>query len=262
VPRLLEAYKHAGYVDKLHVRTASLPYYVDIYDKKISAGDNPEEELLNLVGKLMLLEKAVGSITPESSPFPSNKKAQIPLPELIRRLDEVLAPYVSETCSKSERARHIADYISLIDLEVINAEYMRNTLTEDPDAVGLAASADRYDLIEQAGISELAIDAAESIKEPSSLEKMLVHQLALAHGQVFTLTTQANVESDGVEKARLLNSAARFMKTYQDGLLCLNRIRSGGVQRVIVQHVTVADGGQAVVAGEVSREGGAKNGGG
>jgi hypothetical protein len=144
--------------------------------------------------------------------------------------------------------------------EVANAEYMRNTLAEDPNAVNIAASAERCDLLEQAGVSDLALDAAESVQAPNSLEQMMIHQMGLAHEQVFRLTVEANAESNTVEKARLLNCAARMMKCYQDALLTLNRVRSGGVQRVVVQHVQVNDGGQAVVAGEV--KGGGKNDGG
>ncbi len=38
------------------------------------------------------------------------------------------------------------------------------------------------------------------------------------------------------------------MTTFQSGALALQRLRTGGTQRVIVQHVTVAERGQAVVA--------------
>ena len=55
-----------------------------------------------------------------------------------------------------------------------------------------------------------------------------------------------------VEVARLSNAAARMMQVYQEGLLTLNRIRTGGRQTVVVQHVRVSDGGQAVVAGNVN----------
>jgi hypothetical protein len=44
-----------------------------------------------------------------------------------------------------------------------------------------------------------------------------------------------------------------MMATFQQGLLTLQRLRTGGTQRVIVQHVNVNEGGQAVVAGEVSQ---------
>ena len=61
-----------------------------------------------------------------------------------------------------------------------------------------------------------------------------------------------------VETARLANAAARLMRTYQESMLTLQKIRTGGRQTMVVQHVHVTDGGQAVVAGSVSK--GAKGG--
>ena len=43
---------------------------------------------------------------------------------------------------------------------------------------------------------------------------------------------------------------------YQEGLLTLQKLRTGGKQTVVVQHVQVSEGGQAVIAGSVKcREG-------
>jgi hypothetical protein len=49
---------------------------------------------------------------------------------------------------------------------------------------------------------------------------------------------------------------------YQDGLVTLQRWRTGGRQEVVVQHVQVNEGGQAVVAGTIkaSKRRGAKRG--
>jgi acyl-CoA thioesterase FadM len=55
-----------------------------------------------------------------------------------------------------------------------------------------------------------------------------------------------------VEAARLTNAAARMMRVYQEAFLTLQKIRTGGKQTVVVQHVQVSDGGQAVVAGHCS----------
>lgn len=54
-----------------------------------------------------------------------------------------------------------------------------------------------------------------------------------------------------VETARLLNAAARMMDCYQAGFLVLQKIKTGGKQVVVVQHVRVSDGGQAVIAGNI-----------
>jgi hypothetical protein len=127
----------------------------------------------------------------------------------------------------------------------------RETLLH-PDAVSVGASAKRLQLLERAAISELAVDAAESISPENSLEKMLAHQLALCHDTAFKTLHQANERSDNpTDQTRLINSATRLLKCYQDGLMALHKIRSGNRQTMVVQHVNVSDGGQAVVTGDV-----------
>ena len=51
-----------------------------------------------------------------------------------------------------------------------------------------------------------------------------------------------------VEAARLTNAAAPIMDAYQTAFLDLQKVRTGGKQTVVVQHVQVSDGGQAVIA--------------
>jgi hypothetical protein len=41
------------------------------------------------------------------------------------------------------------------------------------------------------------------------------------------------------------------MLAFQQGLVTLDRLRAGGKQTILVQHVQVNEGGQAVVAGKV-----------
>ena len=135
---------------------------------------------------------------------------------------------------------------------------IRDTLTT-PDAAALDASADRIDLLTRIGTdcAALALDAANSIQAGNSLEKMLAHQLAVAHKCALEVAGKAFFQSDAVEKARSFNVSARMMETFQKGLLILQRLRSGGAQTIVVQHVTVKEGGQAIV-GNV-RTGGKRN---
>jgi hypothetical protein len=51
----------------------------------------------------------------------------------------------------------------------------------DPDYVTAEASRDRLGLANQAGSLSLALDAADTIQAQDSLEKMLVHQMAVLH---------------------------------------------------------------------------------
>ena len=139
----------------------------------------------------------------------------------------------------------------------------------DSNYITVDASRDRLELANEAGALETALDAAESIGAGNSLEKMLAHQLAAAHRSAMKMSAEmnrrvdylANVRGEEQERAniqttRLASATARVMSTFQQGLLTLQRLRTGGQQVVTVQHVQVNEGGQAVVAGSV--EGGAR----
>jgi hypothetical protein len=129
--------------------------------------------------------------------------------------------------------------------------------------VSARADNERLRLASEARADELAIDMAESVGAETSLEKAMAHQLAAAHALALRVIGRANLEIEGmgrfdrqgrreaiVEVARLSNAAARLMQTYQQGALALTKIRGGGAQTIVVQHVQVNDGGQAVIAGQ------------
>jgi hypothetical protein len=127
------------------------------------------------------------------------------------------------------------------------------------------ASRDRLALASQAGSLSLALDAADTIQAQDGLEKMLVHQMAVLHSGMMRATARMNEELDGVidpnkreaanvRACRLAGAITRMSATYQQGLLTLQRKRTGGNQHVTVKHihqqVNVTEGGQAVVAGD------------
>ena len=128
----------------------------------------------------------------------------------------------------------------------------RDTL-KDPDSVAIDASTNRIDRLLEAGILATGIDAAHSIGAQNSLEKMLAHQMAACHHMAMKLSARAIDEDDTVEQTRLVNTSARLMRTFQESLLTLQRLRTGGKQTVVVQHVNITEGGQAVIAGKVGR---------
>ena len=121
---------------------------------------------------------------------------------------------------------------------------------------------------------ELGLDAADTVQAQNSLERMLAHQLASAHRSTMKMMAQLDrrlsvmgnlspthpeTAAVNVEACRLANAAGRLMASYQSGLLALERMRSGGKQHVVVQHihqhVQVGEGGQAMVAGQVKAGG-------
>ena len=98
---------------------------------------------------------------------------------------------------------------------------------------------------------------------------MLSHQIAAAHslamkfaaksgqllGFVTSWDTTGRQQISSIEAARLANSAGRMMDSFNQALLTLDRLRNGRRQLVVVQHVTVGPGGQAIVTGEVKARG-------
>jgi hypothetical protein len=145
--------------------------------------------------------------------------------------------------------------------------YLYNTL-DYPNFIAADASAARMHLAKDAGALALGVDTADTIQAANSAEFMLAHQLAAAHvgamrmmGQVtnMMMMQQTALRTDdgaNLRVTRLAGAASRLMAAYQQGLVTLDRLRTGNKQTIIVQHVQVNDGGQAVVAGKVPRAGG------
>jgi hypothetical protein len=142
----------------------------------------------------------------------------------------------------------------------------------DPDYVTASASRERLELANEAGSLDLALDVADSIQAQDSLEKMLLHQMAVLHRGMMRAATrmheelysaagleESRREAANVRACRLAGAMARLSATYQQGLLTLQRKRTGGNQHVTVKHihqqVNVTEGGQAVVAGDTVTRG-------
>ena len=129
---------------------------------------------------------------------------------------------------------------------------------ERPNRVNINASDERVGLLVDTDTVDMGLDLAESIQARDSVERMIAHQMAVAHRLAMKfgrrteqeLWRQTNPNAAG-EASRAANSVARLMKAFQEGAQTLAKLRNGGQQVVTVQHVTVEQGGQAVVAGQV-----------
>jgi hypothetical protein len=64
----------------------------------------------------------------------------------------------------------------------------------DPDFVTASASRERLELANEAGSLDLALDVADSIQAQDSLEKMLVHQMAVLHRGMMKAAARMNEE--------------------------------------------------------------------
>src|SRR5262245_64684472 len=65
-----------------------------------------------------------------------------------------------------------------------------------PDCVTAEASRDRLGLASQAGSLSLALDAADTIQAQDSLEKMLVHEMAVLHYGMMRAAARMNAGLD------------------------------------------------------------------
>jgi len=127
---------------------------------------------------------------------------------------------------------------------------------EHPNSVSAGASGSRMAAARRADVLEPAIDAAQSAQAANSIEKMLCHQMAAAHFAAMRLLERSACERlQPGDVARYTNAAARMMDAYQNGCVVLQKLKTKGTQRVLVQYqqVNVEAGGQAVVAGRLGR---------
>jgi hypothetical protein len=100
--------------------------------------------------------------------------------------------------------------------------------------------------IDEGGLNFM-LSVVKSIKPRDHIEAMLAAQMAATHIATMTFANRlANVEDipqqDSAERA--FNKLAR---TFAAQTEALKRYRTGGEQKVTVQHVTVSEGGQAIV---------------
>jgi len=181
---------------------------------------------------------------------------------------------------EAQATADLPDPIHSIGGELVPADTDRHSgsipnTVADPSYITADASKSRLDLAFDAGVLETGLDAAETIEARNSLEKMMAHQMAAQHSSIMKLSAQLNRciermeagrhhdearERANVQGTRLAGAIARMSGAYQSGMTTMQRLRSGGTQRVIVQHVTVTEGGQAVVAGQVETGGRAPGG--
>src|ERR1051325_764418 len=118
------------------------------------------------------------------------------------------------------------------------------------DAVIGGLDLSRQTLTRDAGVSGLAARLEADLRPRSELEAMLGDQLAAAHNAALRIMEAASTRKNPETMIKLTTTACRVMKTFQEGLLVMDRLRHGD-QRVVVQHVQISDNAQAIVAADL-----------
>jgi len=165
------------------------------------------------------------------------------------------APRMKVVLEGSEPAKMLLDHPN----EMVGYMLLMEALgTADPDFIDgilnqLANAGSPGRQINESGLNFM-LAVIKGIKPNDQLEAMLAAQIAAIHMATMTFAQRlAHVENipqqDSAERA--LNKLARTFTTQMEAL---KRYRTGGEQKVTVQHVSVSEGGQAIV-GNVTQAG-------
>jgi len=156
--------------------------------------------------------------------------------------------------AKKEPQATIAEPSGEIDREVLRRAFGSSSLDFANALLGQVESFSSAPSSGQTGSNSFSTEVVFGIEPQDQLEAMLAVQMSAVH--LASVKVAANLsravssrEIDVAEKA--LNRLAR---TYALQMDTLKRYRSSG-QQVVVKHVTVNDGGQAIV-GDVTTGGG------
>jgi hypothetical protein len=104
-----------------------------------------------------------------------------------------------------------------------------------------------------------AMAILQGIKPKDEVEGMLVVQMIGVHNMAMDAMKLVMISDQYPEsKERNTNRATKLLRTFASQIEALKRYRTGGQQKMIVEHVHVHQGGQAIV-GKVTQGGGSEN---
>ncbi|WP_099828007.1 hypothetical protein [Oceaniglobus indicus] len=149
------------------------------------------------------------------------------------------------------------------DPDLANILMMADLATCDPSFMagvqGQVAAIGSHGRKVDEGASNFLLSVVRGVQPRDELETMLAVQMGAIHQATMMMARRMNLvetirQQDAAERA--LNKLAR---TYVTQMEALKRYRTGGQQKVTVEHVTVNKGGQAIV-GAVAHGGRGSNG--
>jgi hypothetical protein len=103
--------------------------------------------------------------------------------------------------------------------------------------------------------ANFALSVVKGIEPRDQIETMLAAQMAAVHLAMMTFTRRLAHVENIPQQDSASNALNKLARTFATQVEALKRYRTGGEQRVLVQHVNVSDGGQAIV-GNVTAGGG------
>lgn len=126
-------------------------------------------------------------------------------------------------------------------------------------------SADLYDTVRPRGEAALSsermnagIAAVAGIEPQNEAEAMLAVQMAGTHSVAMDMLARAKHATNTDHLERYGTLATKLLRTYTAQLEALAKVRRGGAQKVVVEHVHVHAGGQAIVGHVTGPQGGGR----
>ncbi len=99
------------------------------------------------------------------------------------------------------------------------------------------------------------LSVVKGIEPKDEVEAMLAAQMAAVHNATMTYARRLNIADTFMESAAAERAFNKLARTFATQLEALKRYRTGGQQKMTVEHVHVHEGGQAIV-GNVQGGGG------
>lgn len=101
-----------------------------------------------------------------------------------------------------------------------------------------------------------ALGFIQGLKPRDEVEAALAAQMMATHNTAMTFARRLTNADTIPQQDSAINAYNKLTRTFTAQMEALKRYRSTGEQKVTVQHVTVSDGGQAIVGGTVTAGGG------
>jgi hypothetical protein len=137
----------------------------------------------------------------------------------------------------NQDVRHLllAEALGSVDIDFVNGLLRQ-----------LASAARRNGKLEEQDLNFL-ISVIKDIRPRDQMEAMLAAQMAVVHESIMTFARRLAHVDTIQQQDSAVSAFTKLTRTFTAQLEALKRYRSGGEQKVTVQHVTVSDGGQAIV---------------
>ena len=103
-----------------------------------------------------------------------------------------------------------------------------------------------------------SISLFKGLEPQDQVEAMLATQMVVTHNFLMSLIREGHRSNNEIRTEMFANIASKFARVFTAQVEALGRYRNKGKQKIVVEHVTVNEGGAAIVGAEITQGGGSK----